>query len=355
MGVTPRRAHGRAPDAARTADGAKTFRRRPAERVLSAAATHTSLEDMSLSGPGSMALRGLARRIAHHAPRDGVFPLRIPGTFAVRRGRPTSEPVRATLGPCLCIVAQGAKLMMLGSEVLEYDSERMLVFTVDLPVSGQLSRATWREPFLAFRLDLDPARVADLVARVYPLGMPRAETARGLFVGQSTDAIVDAVTRLMDVMSQPQDADLIGPLVVDEILIRLLRSPIGPRVAQSAVPRSGVHRVARAVSWMRAHFAQPVTVEEMAASASMSTSSFHQHFKTVTSMSPLQYQKVLRLHEARRLMLFQHMEVSEAGLRVGYLSPSQFTREYGRFFGRAPTKDIPYLLEQGFGARPSDR
>lgn len=106
---------------------------------------------------------------------------------------------------------------------------------------------------------------------------------------------------------------------------------------------------------MRAHFAQPVTVEEMAASASMSTSSFHQHFKTVTSMSPLQYQKVLRLHEARRLMLFQHMEVSEAALRVGYLSPSQFTREYGRFFGRAPTKDIPYLLEQGFGARPSDR
>ena len=231
----------------------------------------------------------------------------------------------------------------------------MLVFTVDLPVSGQLSRATWREPFLAFRLDLDPARVADLVARVYPLGMPRAETARGLFVGQSTDAIVDAVTRLMDVMSQPQDADLIGPLVVDEILIRLLRSPIGPRVAQSAVPRSGVHRVARAVSWMRAHFAQPVTVEEMAASASMSTSSFHQHFKTVTSMSPLQYQKVLRLHEARRLMLFQHMEVSEAGLRVGYLSPSQFTREYGRFFGRAPTKDIAHLREQGFGPRSADR
>ena len=310
---------------------------------------------MSLSGPGSMALRGLARRIAHHAPRDVVFPLRIPGTFAVRRGRPTSEPVRATLGPCLCIVAQGAKLMMLGSEVLEYDSERMLVFTVDLPVSGQLSRATWREPFLAFRLDLDPARVADLVARVYPLGMPRAETARGLFVGQSTDAIVDAVTRLMDVMSQPQDADLIGPLVVDEILIRLLRSPIGPRVAQIAVPRSSVHRVAQAVSWMRAHFAQPVTVEEMAASASMSTSSFHQHFKTVTSMSPLQYQKVLRLHEARRLMLFQHMEVSEAALRVGYLSPSQFTREYGRFFGRAPTKDIAHLREQGFGPRSADR
>ena len=107
----------------------------PAERAVSAAA-EPSLKDMSLAGPGSMALRGLARRIAHHAPRDGVFPLRIPGTYVVRRGRPTSEPVRATLGPCLCIVAQGAKVMMLGSEVLEYDPERMLVFTVDLPVSG---------------------------------------------------------------------------------------------------------------------------------------------------------------------------------------------------------------------------
>jgi AraC-like DNA-binding protein len=252
-------------------------------------------------------------------------------------------------------VAQGAKVMMLGSEVLEYDPERMLVFTVDLPVSGQLSRASWREPFLAFRLDLDPARVAELGARVYPLGIPKAETDRGLFLGQSTDAIVEAVTRLLDLMAHPQDADLLGPLVVDEILIRLLRSSIGPRVAQIAEPRSGVHRVAKAVAWMRAHFAQPVTVEEMAASASMSASSFHQHFKTVTSMSPLQYQKVLRLHEARRLMLFQRMEVSEAGHRVGYLSASQFTREYGRFFGSAPTKDVAKLRAQGFGPRSSER
>ena len=354
MGVTPRHALERAPQNGRAASRPRSLRLAPAERAVSAAA-EPSLKDMSLAGPGSIALRGLARRIAHHAQRDGVFPLRIPGTYVVRRGRPTSEPVRATLGPCLCIVAQGAKVMMLGSEVLEYDPERMLVFTVDLPVSGQLSRASWREPFLAFRLDLDPARVAELAARVYPLGIPKAETARGLFVGQSTDAIVEAVTRLLDLMAQPQDADLLGPLVVDEILIRLLRSPIGPRVAQLAEPRSGVHRVAQAVTWMRAHFAQPVTVEEMAASASMSTSSFHQHFKTVTSMSPLQYQKVLRLHEARRLMLFQHMEVSEAGHRVGYLSPSQFTREYGRFFGSAPTKDVAKLREQGFGPRSSDR
>ena len=138
------------------------------------------------------------------------------------------------------------------------------------------------------------------------------------------------------------------PLAVDEILIRLLRTPIGSRIAQIGHPKSGVQRIGEAVTWIRAHFAQPVTVEEMAASIHMSASSFHERFKAVTSMSPLQYQKVLRLHEARRLMLFQDMDASEACRRVGYLSPSQFTREYGRFFGSAPTRDITRLRHEGF-------
>jgi AraC-like DNA-binding protein len=225
---------------------------------------------------------------------------------------------------------------------------RMLVFAVDLPVGGQVTRASAKEPFLGFRLDLDPARVAELSARVFPRGIPRSADTRGLYVGQATDAIIDAVTRLLDFLARPDDAELLAPLVVDEILIRLLRTPIGPRVALVGEPRSGVHQIARAVSWIRAHFAQPVTVEEMAESVNMSTSSFHQRFKAVTSMSPLQYQKVLRLHEARRLMLFQDMDAGEACHRVGYLSPSQFSREYGRFFGNAPTKDIVRLRDQGF-------
>jgi transcriptional regulator GlxA family with amidase domain len=141
----------------------------------------------------------------------------------------------------------------------------------------------------------------------------------------------------------------VGPLVVDEILIWLLRSSIGPRVAQIGQPKSGVQRVAEAVSWIRAHFTQPITVDEMAASVHMRATSFHQRFKAVTSMSPLQYQKVLRLHEARRLMLFQNVEASDTCHRVGYLSPSQFSREYARFFGSAPTKDIARLREEGLG------
>ena len=308
---------------------------------------------MPLAAPGTVALRRLANLIARHAPHDGVFPLRLPGTYALRRARMTSQPVHATLGPSLCIVAQGAKVMMLGSEVLEYDAARMLVFAVDLPVAGQLTRASQREPFLGFRLDLDPPRVAELASRVYPHGVPKAAADRGLYVGQATDDIIDAVSRLLDLMVRAEDAQLLGPLVVDEILLRLLRTPIGTRVAQIGEPKSGVHRVAGAVCWIRTHFAQPVTVEEMAASVHMSASSFHERFKAVTSFSPLQYQKVLRLHEARRLMLFQKMDATEACHRVGYLSPSQFSREYARFFGSPPTKDIARLREDGLA--PAER
>ena len=303
--------------------------------------------DLILAAPGALALRGLANLIAHYAPHDGMFPLRLPGTYAIRLSQMNTEPAYATLGPSLCLVAQGAKALMLGNEVFEYDPARMLVFAVDLPVSGQVTRASRREPYLGFRLDLDPARVAELTARVFPRGVPKPSENRGLYVGRATDDIIDAVTRLLTQIARPEDADLLGPLTVDEILIRLLRTPIGTRVAQIGEPKSGVHRMGEAISWIRAHFTQPITVDEMAASVRMSASSFHERFKAVTSMSPLQYQKVLRLHEARRLMLFQDMDASDACRRVGYLSPSQFSREYSRFFGSAPVKDTARLRAEG--------
>lgn len=178
-----------------------------------------------LAAPGEVALRKLANLIARYAPQDGVFPLRLPGTYALRRSRTSSEAVYATLGPSLCIVAQGAKVIMLGREVFEYDAARMLVFAVDLPVSGQVTRASWREPYLGFKLDLDPARVAELAARVYPQRVPRPADDRGLYVGRATDGIIDAVTRLLELLAQPEDADLLGPLAVDEILIGCYARP----------------------------------------------------------------------------------------------------------------------------------
>ncbi len=262
----------------------------------------------------------------------------------------TSEASYSTLGPAVCIAAQGAKAIMLGRDVLEYDSTHLLVFALDLPVSSQVTRATRKDPYLGFTLELDPARVAELAQRVHPRGVPRAPETRGLYVGRSTDASVEAVSRLLEVMAHPEDAELLGPLVIDEIVIRLLRTSVGRRVAQIGQAKTGVQRVAEAASWIRSHFDQPITVDEMAASVQMAPSSFHQRFKAVTSMSPLQYQKVLRLHEARRLMLFQRMDASEACRRVGYLSASQFSREYARFFGSAPTKDIARLLADGFAS-----
>ena len=305
--------------------------------------------------PGALALRQLANLIAHNAPHDGVIPLRLPGTYALRRSQMNTEPAYATLGASLCLVAQGAKAVMLGNEVFEYDPARMLVFAVDLPVSGQVTRATRREPFLGFKLDLDAARVAELATRVFPRGVPKPTDNRGLYVARATDDIIDAVSRLLTLMARPDDADLLGPLVVDEILIRLLRTPIGARVAQIGEPKSGVHRMAEAIGWIRTHYAQPVTVDEMAASVRMSASSFHERFKAVTSMSPLQYQKVLRLHEARRLMLFQDLEAADACRRVGYLSPSQFSREYARFFGSAPMADAARLRAQGIAPAGASR
>jgi AraC-like DNA-binding protein len=306
--------------------------------------------ELSPEAPGALALRGLANLVSRYAPHDGSFPLRLPGTYVVRLSDMTTEPMYSTMRPAVCIVAQGAKVVMLGRDVLEYDPAHVLVFAVDLPMSSQVIRASRKEPYLGFILDLDPARVAELAARVYPGGIPKPSDARALYVGHSTDGIVDAATRLLELMSHAEDAALLGPLVVDEIVIRLLRTAIGPRVAQIGQPKSGVQRVGDAVCWIRAHFAQPVTVEEMAAAVHMSASSFHERFKAVTSLSPLQYQKVLRLHEARRLMLFQKMDANEACHRVGYLSPSQFSREYSRFFGSAPTRDIARVREEGFAS-----
>lgn len=250
----------------------------------------------------------------------------------------------------LCIVAQGAKMVMLGREVFEYDTSRMLVFSIDLPVAGQVLRASQAEPYLCFRLDLDPYRIAELALRVFPNGVPRPENMRGLYVANASDEIVDAASRLLTLLSQPADADLLGPLVVDEILIRLLRSPVGSRVAQIGYADSAVQRVARAVAAIRSNFSQPLKVEALARLVHMSVSSFHQHFKAVTSMSPLHYQKVLRLEEARRLMLVQPLDAQGAAREVGYLSPSQFSREYARYFGSAPIRDIARLRQEGVAA-----
>ena len=273
-------------------------------------------------GPREPDLNKLARLIAAYAPHDGSFELRMPGLHGSRASRTNKECVHNLRVPALCIVAQGAKTVIVGQEIYEYDASRMLVFSVALPVAAQVTQASFAEPYLALRLDLDAQKIAELVLKVYPQGLPPVQERRAVYVTPADGSIMSALTRLMECLAQPGDAELLAPLMVDEILIRLLRSPIGVRIAQMGFADSSVYRVAKAISWLRANFSQPMKVEELAELVHMSVSSFHEHFKSVTSMSPLHYQKVLRLQEARRLMLSTMMDAGTASQQVGYLSAS---------------------------------
>lgn len=306
---------------------------------------------VSLRGVGTTAVpqqpdtSRLARQIAAYAPHDGSFQLGVPGWHAIRLSRVNEECVHAVRLPSLCIAAQGTKTFIVGQDVFEYDASRMIVFSVALPVAAQVTQASYSEPYLALKLDLDPHKIAELVLKVFPRGLPPVQQRRAVDVTPLEESIVNAATRLMECLAQPGDAELLAPLASDEILIRLLRSPIGVRVAQMGFAESSVQRIAKAVSWLRENYSQPIKIEELAGLVHMSVSSFHEHFKSVTSMSPLHYQKVLRLQEAKRLMLSTMMDASTASQHVGYLSASQFSREYSRFFGSAPTKDIARLRQ----------
>ena len=288
----------------------------------------------------------LARLISAYAPHDGTFDLRVPGLHVSSTSRTNTECAHALRLPALCLIARGAKTVIVGEEVFEYDPSRMLVFSVALPVAAQVTQASQAQPYLALRLDLEPLKISELVLKVFPNGLPPVQERSAVYVAPAEANIIDAANRLMECLAQPSDVELLAPLVVDEILIRLLRSRIGPRVAQMGFAESSVQRLAKAISWLRANFDQPMKVEELAEMVHMSVSSFHEHFKSVTSMSPLHYQKVLRLQEARRLMLSTRMDAGVAGQRVGYLSASQFSREYSRLFGIAPSKDIAKLRSE---------
>ena len=290
--------------------------------------------------------RQLAQQLNTYTPYDGRFGLRMPGIYAIRASRITTDLIHTTYQPSLCIVAQGAKRLLLEQAIYEYDEARMLLVSVNLPVASQVTRASQGEPFLALRLDLDPVRIAELLLKVFPRGIPQTQETRAIYVGGSIPHVIDAVIRLLDAMADPRDAELIAPLIIDEILIRLLCSPFGSRVAMIGLAESSVHKIGVAVNWVRAHYAQPIHIDTLAELTHMSVSSFHHHFKSVTSMSPLQYQKVLRLQEARRLMMSASLDASTAAHQVGYLSVSQFSREYRRFFGTAPLRDISRLRDE---------
>jgi AraC-like DNA-binding protein len=246
--------------------------------------------------------------------------------------------------PMLAIVVQGKKAALLGEETYQYGAAQYLVVSVDLPISGFIIEATPDRPYLGFKLDLDPSQLCDLItAQSSAIASQRVTSVRGFFVSTADVPLLDCALRLTRLLDTPQDIPILAPMIIREIYYRLLIGEQGEAVRQIATSGSNMQRIASVLSLIKADFAQPMRVEDLAEQASMSPSSFHYHFKEVTSMSPLQYQKQLRLLEARRLMLTENSDASNAAYQVGYESPSQFSREYSRMFGAPPMRDIERL------------
>ncbi|WP_379131074.1 AraC family transcriptional regulator N-terminal domain-containing protein [Paenibacillus sp. sgz500958] len=288
----------------------------------------------------------LASLIYENTPHDGVFNQHILGLNLSRFSRADSDGLKTVHQPSLLLVAQGAKTVMIGHEVYHFGRMDMFMFPVALPVALKTTQASPAEPFLAIRLDLDSQRIAELVLKIYPQGLPVIRQWKAGYVTGADFGMINAAARLVECLQSPGDAELLAPLVMDEILIRLLRSPIGVQVAEMGLTDSGVQRIAKVITWLRDNYAQEMKVADLAELAHMSESSFREHFKSLTSMSPVQYQKALRLHEARRLMLSRQMDATSASQMVGYVSSSQFSREYSRFFGSPPSRDVANLRQQ---------
>lgn len=282
----------------------------------------------------------LVSLITRFTPEDGHVQTAVDGLFIARKTSP-SMPLHTAQWPCLALVVQGAKVVRIGEESLRYGVGDYLLVALDMPVASCVVEATPEKPQIGLGMAINPARLGELMRRI---GVPRPATAadavRGLAVNSAGPDLLDAVLRLVRLLERPHDIPAMAPLIQDEILYRLLTGPDAARLLHITAGEGPSGRAARAVAWLRDNYDQPLRIEALAEAVGMSESSLHHQFKAVTAMTPLQYQKQLRLHEARRLMLVEDADVATAGFRVGYQSPSQFSREYRRLYGLPPARDV---------------
>lgn len=282
--------------------------------------------------------------IGRHARGDGIHDSPIPGVSLLRSSVPTM-PMPVLYEPTLCLVAQGRKQAVLGTTAYVYDAARYLVASVDLPVTGSVIEASESRPYLCLRLDLDVAELSDLALRYSSKEEISSTPAAGIALGETTPELLDAAVRLAGLLDTPDDIEALSPLVIREILYRLLTGKDSHAVRQMAQANSRLNQIVKAIVWLRTHYMQACRIDEVADIAGMSRSSFHAHFKSVTSMSPLEFRTQLRMQEARRLMVAEGMDAASAGFQVGYESPSQFSRDYARIFGTPPARDASRLRE----------
>lgn len=282
--------------------------------------------------------QSIARHIDAVSREDGFFDTAIKELILTRSFTETL-PHPVLYKPALCIIAQGAKRSLLDKDAITYDEMQALVVTVEMPVRGGVTRASKATPYLGLILELDLPLLREVLEQFDDPPRPGSQ-GPALLVHDIAGPLADSVLRLVDLLDTPSAVPVLAKSVMREIYFWLLSGPHGSSISRLAMPDSHSERLSKAIQLLRNNLTRSVAIEEMAASAKMSPSSFHQHFKAMTSLTPLQYQKQLRLLEARRLMLADAATATTAAYRVGYESPSQFSREYARMFGAPPRRDV---------------
>jgi AraC-like DNA-binding protein len=282
----------------------------------------------------------LAMLIQRHSPSDGTHASAVPVLF-FRRSSHVSEPTHTVNMPSLYVIAQGSKTATLAEESYQFDPTTYLVTSVHLPVIGKITDASPQVPYLSLQITFSEDVILDIVKETNQTC--KEKTGRGILVNQSTPLLLDAILRLVKLLDTPGDIPFLAPHIIREILYRVMQGEQGALIKQFAIIGSYAHGISKVIHLINRDYSKPLLIEELAKKVNMSPSSLHKHFKKVTAMSPLQYQKVIRLQKARRLLLTETLGAADAGFRVGYESPSQFSREYTRMFGRPPMSDINHL------------
>jgi len=307
---------------------------------MAAASIDRDVEDDGLA----VSIAELNKNIARWTEQGELHTTAIPGLSLFRRDQPT-EPISGMYEPSVCLAVQGSKRVLLGEDTYLYNSSHYLITSVHLPTIVQIMEASPEKPYLGLRLKFDLREVAQLMVDSN-LPQPRPQqSSRGMATGEVTLQLVNAFIRLIDLLADEKDIPILAPVIQREIIYRLLVGEQGERLRQIATAGSQSQQIAKAIGWLKSNYTQAVSMDELAAQANMSTSTLHHHFKALTALSPLQYQKQLRLQEARRLMLAERMDAANAAFQVGYESPSQFNREYSRLFGAPPLRDIRSLQQ----------
>jgi AraC-like DNA-binding protein len=289
-------------------------------------------------------LAELAALIEKYSGADGIHATAVKGLRCIKLSAPNLK-LPSVYEPSICVIVQGSKQVLLAHEIYRYAPPQFLAVSVDLPLLGQVLEASEERPYLCVQIEIDPRQIAELIAQSDASHRTLNDTARGLFVGTLDGATQEAVLRLARLLETPQDIPVLAPMMLREIHYRLISGEYGPAITQMAIAGSNTHKIGQIIRRMKTNLAAPILVEELAALVNMSPSSFHQHFKAVTAMSPLQYYKRLRLTEARHILLSENVDAASTAYRVGYESTSQFSREYARMFGAPPMRDVAGMRE----------